>query len=88
MDSKIPRFIRLVSEPGKFDCHEESWNAFPYIKTVIKNPGFMKENFFVEIESVHLDNDIGTTDNALNLDEEELKIRNVVHIDIGNALNS
>ncbi|VDM29258.1 unnamed protein product [Toxocara canis] len=48
-----------------------------------KNPDYMKDNFFVKIESIHLP-DRGTTENAHGLNEEELARRDVIHINIAN----
>ena len=34
--------------------HEESWNAYPYSKTVVTNPTYMKGSFRVILETMHL----------------------------------
>ena len=65
------------------DIHEEAWNAYPYCKTVVSNPGYMKENFIIIIESLHLP-DRGEKHNALGLSKEKLKDREVIMIDIAN----
>lgn len=52
-------------------------------KRLFQNPDYMKENFFVKIESIHLP-DRGTTENAHGLSEEELERRDVVYINIAN----
>ena len=31
--------------------HEEAWNAYPYCKTVITNPGYLKVVFIILINS-------------------------------------
>ena len=41
----------------------KSWNAYPYCKTVLTNPDYMKANFIMKIESIHLP-DKGTTENV------------------------
>lgn len=51
METKIPWLARsllkpIIGEDG-YEFHEEAWNAYPYCKTVITNPGYMKENFKV-----------------------------------------
>lgn len=33
--SKAPAFIRMLMPKGTLEFHEESWNAYPYCKTVI-----------------------------------------------------
>ncbi|XP_063853470.1 phosphatidylinositol transfer protein beta isoform-like isoform X3 [Scylla paramamosain] len=57
LKSKVPAFIRLLAPEGSLEMHEEAWNAYPYCRTIISNPGYMKENFYITIESLHvLDN--------------------------------
>ncbi|XP_065333663.1 phosphatidylinositol transfer protein alpha isoform isoform X2 [Cloeon dipterum] len=79
--SKVPKFIRLLAPKGSLEVHEEAWNAYPYCRTVITNPGYMKENFYIIIESLHL-GDTGEQENVHQLPEDRLKQREVVHIDI------
>ena len=81
--SRIPRFIRLLFAKNTMDIHEEAWNAFPYCRTVITNPGYMKDNFSIVIESMH-QNDRGDQENVHSLSPELLEKRKVVKIDIGN----
>ncbi|KHN86841.1 Phosphatidylinositol transfer protein beta isoform [Toxocara canis] len=80
---KVPTLLRKLAPKGSLAIHEEAWNAYPYCKTVLTNPDYMKDNFFVKIESIHLP-DRGTTENAHGLNEEELARRDVVHINIAN----
>ncbi|XP_049879169.1 phosphatidylinositol transfer protein alpha isoform isoform X2 [Pectinophora gossypiella] len=81
--SKVPAFIRLLAPKGSLEVHEEAWNAYPYCRTVLTNPGYMKENFVICIESLHLP-DAGDQYNVHELTGEKLKNREVVHIDIAN----
>nr|CAH0110947.1 unnamed protein product [Daphnia galeata] len=83
MGSKAPGFMKHLMPKGSFEFHEESWNAYPYSKTVITNPKFMKEDFQLVIESMHHDGG-PDVDNILNLSQEMLKLREVVHVDIAN----
>ena len=32
----------MVAPKGSLEVHEEAWNAYPYCKTVLSNPGYMK----------------------------------------------
>ncbi|XP_063853515.1 phosphatidylinositol transfer protein beta isoform-like isoform X8 [Scylla paramamosain] len=83
LKSKVPAFIRLLAPEGSLEMHEEAWNAYPYCRTIISNPGYMKENFYITIESLHvLDN--GESENAHRLTGEKLNMREVVTIDIAN----
>ncbi|XP_059490572.1 phosphatidylinositol transfer protein alpha isoform isoform X2 [Neocloeon triangulifer] len=79
--SKVPKFIRMLAPKGSLEVHEEAWNAYPYCRTVITNPGYMKENFKIVIETMHCD-DVGDQHNVHQLPEDRLKQREVVHIDI------
>lgn len=81
--SKVPSFIRLLVPKGAMEIHEEAWNAYPYCKTVITNPGYMKENFSIVIESYHIA-DTGDKENVHELPSDKLKNREVVKIDIAN----
>ncbi|CAD5214075.1 unnamed protein product [Bursaphelenchus okinawaensis] len=81
LKSKMPWIFRKLLPEEAMELHEESWNAHPYCKTVVTNPGYMKGNFQVIIESVHLA-DNGSTENALGMDKSELKKREVVMLDI------
>ncbi|XP_027211669.1 phosphatidylinositol transfer protein beta isoform isoform X4 [Penaeus vannamei] len=83
LKSKVPAFIRLLAPEGSLEVHEEAWNAYPYCRTVISNPGYMKKNFVISIETLHVA-DMGTTENAHELTGDKLKMREVVTIDISN----
>jgi len=81
--SKVPGWIKMVAPKGSLEIHEEAWNAYPYCKTVLSNPGYMKDNFYIIIETYHL-GDTGDQENVHELDDKKLKQRQVVHIDIAN----
>lgn len=49
----------------------------------MQNPDYMKDDFFIHIETIHLP-DKGTTQNAHNLSTEELARREVIYLDIAN----
>uniref|UniRef100_A0A1I8ALC9 Phosphatidylinositol transfer protein beta n=1 Tax=Steinernema glaseri TaxID=37863 RepID=A0A1I8ALC9_9BILA len=83
LQSKVPTIIRKIAPKGSLAIHEEAWNAYPYCKTVLTNPDYMKDNFYVKIETIHLP-DRGTTENAHNLSPADLAKRDVVHINIAN----
>ncbi|ROT77005.1 putative phosphatidylinositol transfer protein alpha isoform isoform X3 [Penaeus vannamei] len=34
LKKKVPAFVRLLAPEGALEVHEESWNAYPYSKTV------------------------------------------------------
>ncbi len=84
LKSKVPAILRPFAPKGSTELHEESWNSFPTGKTVINNPGYMKDNFWIQILTHVLENDKGTTNNIFDLDKAELEKREVVMIDIAN----
>ncbi|ROT68009.1 hypothetical protein C7M84_013884 [Penaeus vannamei] len=55
--SKVPSFIRLLAPEGSLEVHEEAWNAYPYCRTIITNPGYMKDAFYISIETLHAPGD-------------------------------
>lgn len=81
--SKVPSYIKAIAPKGSLEIHEEAWNAYPYCRTVLTNPSYMKDNFYVYVETYHLP-DNGTTENAHELDKSKLNMREVVKIDIAN----
>ncbi|XP_068221534.1 phosphatidylinositol transfer protein alpha isoform-like [Palaemon carinicauda] len=82
LKKKVPTFVRLLAPEGALEFHEESWNAYPYSKTVYYNP-FMKESFTLAIESLHT-TDRGTQENVHKLPLDKWKSVEVVPIDIVN----
>ncbi|KAL5017677.1 hypothetical protein ScPMuIL_007266 [Solemya velum] len=79
--SKVPKYIRVLAPKGSLEIHEKAWNAFPYCRTIVSNPDYMKENFYIKIETMHMP-DRGTVENIHGLPDEDLRIRKVVNIDI------
>ena len=54
---------------------EKAWNCSDYCRTVITNPGYMKENFTLKIETMCVPDDRGDKDNVHELSAEQLKVR-------------
>lgn len=81
LSSKVPAFVRYLAPKGSLEIHEEAWNAYPYCKTVLTNPGYMKDNFTILVETYHIA-DRGDSANCHRLSPEVLKQREVVPIDI------
>ncbi|KAJ8312796.1 hypothetical protein KUTeg_010169 [Tegillarca granosa] len=81
--SRVPGFIRMIAPKGSLDIHEEAWNAYPYCRTIISNPDYMKDAFFIKIETFH-DTGSGKKDNVHGLEGDFLKSREVKVIDIAN----
>lgn len=83
LSSRVPAFIRLIAPKGSLEIHEEAWNAYPYCRTIITNPDYMKDAFYIKIETMHMD-DKGNKENVHGLGPEDMRIRKVVPIDIAN----
>ncbi|XP_065223435.1 phosphatidylinositol transfer protein beta isoform isoform X1 [Planococcus citri] len=71
--SKVPAFIKMIAPKGSLEIHEEAWNAYPYCRTIITNPNFMKEKFFIIIETLHV-GDRGFSENNPGYMKENFKI--------------
>jgi hypothetical protein len=80
LKSKLPSFVAMLVPDAMTDIEEFSWNAFPHTLTVYKN-AYFGAKFFLSVETVHA-NDRGTQENAVDLDEEDLKVREVDMLDI------
>lgn len=80
--SKVPGFIRLLAPKGSLEFHERAWNAYPYCRTIVTNPLYMKDGFYIMIETMHYA-DRGTSENIHNLKPDKLK-RGITTIDIAN----
>lgn len=83
LHSKVPALVRMIAPKGALEIHEEAWNAYPYCKTILTNPDYMKNNFFICIESMHV-SDAGLQENVHELTPEKLSQREVIRIDIAN----
>lgn len=65
---------------------EESWNAYPHCKTVLVNGYLSKDTLRIDVESMHVDNNIDL-DNAVGLTSKELAERKIEYLDIRAAAN-
>eukprot|EP00123_Amoebidium_parasiticum_P005499 comp16676_c0_seq1/m.14914 comp16676_c0_seq1/g.14914 ORF comp16676_c0_seq1/g.14914 comp16676_c0_seq1/m.14914 type:complete len:271 (-) comp16676_c0_seq1:307-1119(-) len=84
LQNKVPRLIKMIAPKGSLVLHEEAWNAYPYCKTVLTNPDYMKENFLIEVITWHKEGKPTLHDNVHNLNAKDLKAREIVYIDIAN----
>lgn len=81
LQSRVPGLVKAIAPKGSLDIAEEAWNAYPYCRTVVTNPGFMKEHFYIKIETMHYP-DNGSQHNIHQLTQENLAKRTVKPIDI------
>jgi len=83
LSSKVPAIIRVLAPNGALELYEEAWNAYPHCVTVLTN-GYMKENFKMITETMHVDSSRGEIENALSISPDLLEKRQVVIIDVAN----
>lgn len=81
LKEKLPRILNMILPAGSTEVHEHAWNAYPYCRTIISNPTYLKERFMIKIETIHAP-DRGTQSNAHNLPPDVLKKRDVRFINI------
>lgn len=81
--SRIPKFIRWAVPDKYLHFHEESWDTYPYYKTLDRVPG-LGEKFGLDVESQHIPYKYGQQIpyNALNLSKDELAHRKIWYLDI------
>ncbi|CAG8470318.1 25167_t:CDS:10 [Racocetra persica] len=83
LSSKVPTLLRALAPSGALELYEEAWNAYPHCRTVLTN-GYMKENFKLVTETMHIDKSRGEVENALNISQDLLEKRQIVIVDIAN----
>ncbi|XP_064620045.1 phosphatidylinositol transfer protein alpha isoform-like isoform X2 [Lineus longissimus] len=83
VEKKVPKWVATFAPTGSLHFEEKAWNAYPYCRTIIDNPKYMKEHFFLMIETMHCDDD-GSQENVHNLSQEMKDKREIVYIDIAN----
>ena len=82
LGSKIPAWFKSFIPPTALQVEEQAWNAYPYCKTVYSCP-FLGDRFSITITTKYIQ-DSGTTNNAFNRSEAELKERTIDIVDIAN----
>jgi len=81
LGSRLPGWARALAPASALLLEEEAWNAYPYCKTILTSP-FMGDKFKFIIETRHVANDRGTTENVHKLPEKEWKKIDVQLIDL------
>uniref|UniRef100_A0AC34GY30 Phosphatidylinositol transfer protein n=1 Tax=Panagrolaimus sp. ES5 TaxID=591445 RepID=A0AC34GY30_9BILA len=66
LKSKMPWIVRKLLPDSAMILDEESWNAYPYCKTILTNPGYMKKDFYIIVETIHVQDD-GSSVNVCTL---------------------
>ncbi|XP_030556174.1 cytoplasmic phosphatidylinositol transfer protein 1 [Drosophila novamexicana] len=78
LSSRLPYWIQAIC-PRVFYVTEKSWNYYPYTLTEYTCSFIPKLNVLIKTK---YENNNGSTENCLDLSEEELKARSVDHVDI------
>ncbi|KAG5451836.1 Phosphatidylinositol transfer protein alpha isoform [Clonorchis sinensis] len=81
--NKVPAYVRILAPKRYLEVDERAWNAYPYCRTIIENPAYMQENFFLKIESMYVQDNVDEP-NIHQLPPEVLERREVVYIDFVN----
>nr|CAD2147088.1 unnamed protein product [Meloidogyne enterolobii] len=70
---------------GLTRIHEHSWNSFPYLLTELYAPEWdeNREKFSIRFETLCLGDNRGKDENALGLDRDMLRRREVVKMNVG-----
>ena len=85
--SKLPWYLRKLLPKDSTTIHEKSWNMYPVVKTIISNE-FFKNNARVELNTITRECVDGLAEeNVHNLSAEQLEKREVINIDIADALS-
>jgi len=83
LSSKVPNYVRVLSPKGALTIYEEAWNCYPWCRTIYTN-AYMKDTFYVALDSWHKDGNGDTHDNVHALTGDNLTKRQIVRIDIVN----
>lgn len=83
LEQKVPGWIKAIAPSGSLHLHEEAWNAYPFCKTVLTNPDYMKDCFKISITTWHKPGN-RDLENVHGLSEKPLQMREIVPIDIAN----
>ncbi|KAH8394894.1 hypothetical protein KR222_008858 [Zaprionus bogoriensis] len=85
LSSRLPYWIQAIC-PRVFYVTEKSWNYYPYTLTAATRISCILQCSFIPKLNVLIktkyENNNGSTENCLDLSEEELKSRTVDHLDI------
>ncbi|KAF7729349.1 hypothetical protein EC973_004605 [Apophysomyces ossiformis] len=81
--SRVPSFVRAIAPTGSLDLYEEVRRLGMPIHTAEQN-GWLKDNFSIVYETMHVDGSRGELENALQIPDADLAKREVIVIDVAN----
>lgn len=79
--SRVPGVLKALAPSSALFLTEESWNAYPRCRTVLVSGYLSKETLRIDVESMHVDDNLDV-ENAAGLSEKELLERKVEFLDI------
>ena len=85
--NRLPWWVRSFIGGQKAALHEESWNSYPFFRTVFSMPDLLRDKFSGILETLVVEDDRrGNYDNVFNLGADDLEKRLLVDIDISEAM--
>ncbi|KAH7667644.1 Phosphatidylinositol transfer protein, partial [Dioscorea alata] len=82
LQSKLPTWLKTFAPKSSLKIQEESWNAYPKSKTVIKSSCF--NQCLLTVETINKP-DNGCSENVFGLSDELIAVRKVEVIDINSV---
>lgn len=79
--SKVPTVLKAIAPASALYLIECAWNGFPHCKTVLVSGYLSKETLKIDVETMHIANDMNIY-NAVGLSDAELKLRKIEIVDI------
>lgn len=86
LGNRLPKLIAKCVPNNALKLIEDAWNSYPYCKTVIKND-YLGDKFDLTIKTMHIE-DNGQRYNVHNLTDDQLKLREIITIDLTNKSDS
>lgn len=82
LSSRVPGWLKYIMPAGALQVDEKAWNAYPYCRTEYSIP-YLGDRFKLSVTTRYLP-DSGSSENANNLNAQQLKERVVDLVDIVN----
>ena len=85
--SKVPPLLKALAPASALYLIEVAWNCYPHCKTALVSGYLSKETLRIDVETLHVEGDLGV-ENAIGLTDAELRLREVEVLDIRSAAGS
>jgi membrane-associated phosphatidylinositol transfer protein len=80
--SSVAPWLRAVLPASALQIHEKSWSAFPHFSRTVYHSEALGDRFKLSLDTISLDDDCCSTENAHGLEGAELKRRKIDVVDI------